>query len=307
MTTQPFTPAEPTLDAIADDVFAFVQPDGGWCLNNAGLVVSGPDVVVIDTAATVRRAHKLRAAIGTVTDVPPRIVVNTHFHGDHTFGNFVFQPEAVVLAHESARTEMAVAGLGLTGLWPEVAWGEITLCLPTITYQERMTLHAGKVRVELIHPGPAHTVTDTLGWLPDHGVLFTGDVVMNGATPFCLMGSVAGSLRAIRRLRALPVRTVVPGHGPVGGPELFDQTEEYLCWIQGLARAGLRAGRTPRQTAREAGLARFAHLLDAERIVANLHRAYAEEQGAPPGAGLDVLAVFQDMVEHHGGLPVCHA
>ncbi|MFV2022773.1 MBL fold metallo-hydrolase [Micromonospora sp. LOL_023] len=306
MTPQTSPHDEPTLDAVADQVYAYVQPDGGWCLNNAGVVIGETDAVVIDTAATARRSRQLRNAIAGLTDIVPRIVVNTHFHGDHTFGNFAFAPEAIVVAHELARSEMALADLGLAALWPDVEWGDIRIKLPVVTYRDQMTLHVGERRLELFHPGPAHTITDTVVWIPDGGVLFAGDIVMNGATPFCLMGSVTGSLRSIERLRALSARVVVPGHGPVGGPELLDQTEEYLRWIQSLARAGLRAGRTPLQTAREAELGTFADLLDAERIVANLHRAYAEEQGASPGAELNVLAVFQEMVEHHGGLPSCH-
>ncbi|WP_243706100.1 MBL fold metallo-hydrolase [Micromonospora sp. KC721] len=297
----------PYLDEIAEGVYAFLQPDGGWCLNNAGVVVNGDDVVVVDTAATERRAELFRALIAEVTDVAPTVVVNTHFHGDHTFGNFVFSPPAAVVAHEAARREMLVAGLGLQGLWPHVRWGEVTLRPPTVTYRDRMDVYAGELRLQLIHPGPAHTVTDTVVWIPDRSVVFAGDIVMSGVTPFCLMGSIEGSLRAIERLRALRPSVVVPGHGPVGGPELFDEAEEYLRWIKRLARAGVAAGRSPLETARAADLGPFAAFIDAERILPNLHRAYAEERGAAPGAELDVLACFTEMVEFHGRLPTCHA
>lgn len=292
---------------LADGVFAFVQPDGGWCLSNAGFVVGEDQVVVIDTAATERRARALRAAIASVTTAVPRIVVNTHFHGDHTFGNGVFLPEATVVAHDRARAEMAVAGLGLTGLWPGVDWGRVSVDLPTVTYWDRMTLHVDGLRLELIHPGPAHTTTDTVVWVPDREVLFVGDIAMNGVTPFCLMGSVRGSLRTIEELRLLGAGTVVTGHGPVSGPEVLDENEAYLRWLQVLAAEGIRTGRTPLQLAGETDLGPYAHWLDAERLVANLHRAYAEHEGAPDGAELDVSAIFAEMVDHHGGLPACHA
>ncbi|MER5886582.1 MBL fold metallo-hydrolase [Streptomyces sp. NPDC001941] len=291
---------------VADGVFAYVQPDGGWCLNNAGILVGGGASALVDTVATAARARALRAEALRLAPGPPRTVVNTHFHGDHTFGNFLF-PEAVVIGHEHAREDAERAGLHMAGLWPDVEWGELTLVTPALTYRTRMTLHLGPLRAELLHVGPAHTTGDTVVHLPERGVVFTGDLVMAGATPFCPMGSVSGSLAALDRLRALGATTVVPGHGPVGGPELYDLNEAYLRRLQDLAREGVAAGLTPLEVARESGPGPFADLLDAERLVPNLHRAYAEERGAEPGVPLDVPALFAEMTEHHGGLPACHA
>ncbi|MFD5466887.1 MBL fold metallo-hydrolase [Kitasatospora sp. NPDC127059] len=311
MTTTDSTPttAPPPagrLEEVADGVFAYVQPDGGWCLSNAGLVVSDGRSALVDTAATEARTCRLRAAVATVAPEPPRYLVNTHFHGDHAFGNFLF-PEAVVVGHERTRTEMTAAGLHLTTLWPEVCWGEVELAPPTLTYRDGVTLHVGGTVVEVIHPGPAHTGDDSVVWLPEQRVLFTGDVVMSGVTPFCMMGSVSGSIEVVRRLRALGAETVVAGHGPVGGPELFDVTERYLRWVQRLAADGLAAGLSPLEAARDCELGEFAALLDSERLVPNLRRAYAELLGAQPGAALDVGALFAEMVDFHGRLPTCRA
>ena len=95
-----------------------------------------------------------------------------------------------------------------------------------------MTLHIEDLRLELIFMGPAHTTNDTVVWLPDLKLLFSGDLIFNEGTPFVVMGSVAGSLEAVERLRALGPETIVPGHGPVCGPELFDPTEAYLRFVQ---------------------------------------------------------------------------
>jgi cyclase len=300
--------ADAALTEVADGVYAFVQSDGGWCLNNAGLVVGdGGRSVLVDTAATEARARRLRGEVLRVTAVPPRTLVNTHFHGDHTFGNHLF-PEAVVVAHERTRCDMAAAGLHLTSLWPQVCWGDIDVALPEITYREALTLHTGGVRVELLHLGPAaHTTNDTAVWLPGQRVLFAGDLVMSGVTPFCVMGSVSGSLSALDRMRRLDPLVVVPGHGPVGGPELLDANEAYFHWLRDLARRGVADGASPLQLARATGPGPFAGLLDAERLVPNLHRAYAEEHGAPCGQRLDVPALFREMTEYHGGLPACRA
>lgn len=295
-----------TLAEVADGVFAYLQPDGGWCLNNAGILASAGEVALVDTAATEARARQLRDTAAKIVEAPPRIVVNTHFHGDHTFGNFVF-PEAVVVGHETTRAQVLQVGLHLSGLWPDVCWGDLQLAPPTLTYRDRMTVHVGDLTAELRHIGPAHTTDDTVVWLPEQRVLFTGDVVMSGVTPFCPMGSVSGSLAALEELRALEPVTVVTGHGPVVGPEVFDDTERYLRWLQDLAAAGIAADLTPLQVAADADLGEFAELLDPERLVPNLNRAYAELRGAAPGDPLDIGALFAEMIEHNGGLPACHA
>ncbi|MEV7009988.1 MBL fold metallo-hydrolase [Streptosporangium sp. NPDC051022] len=300
--------AEPEAYEVADGVHAYVQPDGGWCLNNAGLVVGEAGALLVDTAATEARARRLRETVSRIGGGPPRVVVNTHHHSDHTFGNFVFAPDSPIVAHELCREEMVAAGYGLCGLFPDVEWGDLALAPPEATYRDGLTLHLGELRVELVHPPvPAHTTNDTVVWVPERKVVFTGDVVMSGVTPFCLMGSVEGSLRAVDWLRTLGATTVVAGHGRVAGPEVLDETEAYLRWIQDVAAEGVRAGVSPLEAARETDLGGFGELRDSERLLANLHRAYAELRGAAPGAPLDVLGVFQEMVSFHGGRLTCHA
>ena len=300
-------PSAARLVEVAEEVYAYVQPDGGWCLNNAGLVTAGGRPLLIDTAATEARAAALKDALAQVTPHAPRFVVNTHPHGDHTFGNRLFADDAVIIAHEATRAEMDLAGLHLTGLWPDVCWGDVAVELPGLTFRETLTLHLGDVRAELMYLGTAHTKNDSVVWLPERRVLFAGDIVMSGATPFCLTGSVSGSLEVIGKLRALDPETVVSGHGPVGGVEILDSTEAYLRHVQELAAAGIAAGLTPLETAREADLGPFAALLDSERLVPNLHRAYAEARGAEPGHPLDIGELFSEMVDFHGGLPACAA
>lgn len=306
--TRPFPhSASPYLSEVAEGTFAYVQPDGGWCLNNAGCLVSDGQSLLVDTAATQKRALALKEAITTVCASPPRFVVNTHSHGDHTFGNSVFAEHAAIVAHDATRAEMDALGLHLTTLWPDVGWGELSVTLPTVTYHDRLTLRVGQEQADLIALGPAHTAVDTVVWLPRQRVLFAGDLLMSGATPFCLMGSVSGSLEAVAQLRALDPEVVVAGHGPVTGPSVLDTVDRYLRWLQHVAADGLAAGLTPLEVAHETTLGEWAELLDSERLVPNLHRAYAEAQGAVPGQQLDVSGMFSDMVTYHGELPTCHA
>lgn len=297
----------PVLTEVADNVFAYVQPDGGWCLSNAAVIRGGGRVALVDTAATEARARLLREHVARVAPSPPAYVINTHFHGDHTFGNYLFVPDAVVIAQERTREYVTLSGLHLTGLWPEVAWGDVTVEPPTVLFRDRMTLYVGDTRAELMNVGPAHTASDTVVWLPEERVLVTGDIAMSGVTPFCPMGSVAGSLAALDRLRALDPAVVIPGHGPVAGPGVLDEVEGYLRWLRSLAKEAMAAGLSPLEAAQETDLGEYAAWLDAERLVPNLHRAYADERGTPPASGVDVVATHEEMVKYHGGRLVSRA
>ncbi len=298
----------PEVKEVADRVFCYLQADGSWGLNNAGFVVGRRGATVIDTCFTERRTRAFLDSIRSVTKLPLHTLVNTHHHGDHTHGNYLFRGSTIV-AHELCREAVLEAGLPrpdntIGMLFPNVDWGNLELAAPTMTYQDRMTLHVEDLRLELIFMGPAHTTNDTVVWIPDHKLLFSGDLIFNEGTPFVVMGSVAGSLVAIERLRALGAETIVPGHGPVCGPELFDPTEAYLKFIQQVSREGYDAGMKPLEIARSADLGEFAGWHDAERIVGNIHRAFSEIKGENWGAKLNMPPIVREMEDYNGGSPL---
>jgi cyclase len=303
-------PDEPRTEEVGEGVFAYVQPDGSWWINNTGFLVGGGITVAVDTCATERRTRAFLAAVRAVTPDPVSVLVNTHQHGDHTNGNSLVPPGTAIVGHTRCREEMLRSPIGLaSAVFPGIEWGAVELAPPFVTFDERLDLHVGDVAVELHYiGGPAHTVSDVVVWIPDRRVLFSGDLVFNGGTPFVAMGSVAGSLAAVERLREFGATTIVPGHGGVCGPDGIDAVAGYLRFVAELAAEGKAAGASPLEAALAADLGRYAELLDAERIVGNLHRAYAEIDGAAPGAPLDLVQVFGDMIAFNGGQPLrCHA
>jgi cyclase len=296
------------LEKAADGVYAFIQPDGSWWINNTGLVAGTTTVVAIDSCSTERRTRAFLAAAQTVTDVPVRVLVNTHHHGDHTHGNCFFRPAAVI-AHERCRDEVIATGhLRTNGIFTPIEWGDLDLEPPFVTFTDRLDIHVDELRIELHYiGGPAHTTNDVVAWIPDRGVLFAGDLVFNGGTPFLLMGSISGARRALDRIRSFGAEVIVPGHGDVCGLEAVDAAEAYVEFVDRTAREGRAAGLSPLELARRTDLGPFQGLLDPERIVGNLHRAYAELDGAPPGAPIDLRAAITDMVTYHGGPLRCLA
>ncbi len=297
------TPAPPQVEEVSAGIFAYIQPDGTWFLNNAGFIVGPEGVIAIDSTSTARRARALFAALRRHTEKPVQVLVNTHSHGDHTWGNFVYAPNTAIIAHERCRQEVIATGTSATALFPDVDWGEIRVTPPFVTFDERLTLYAGELRIELHHLGPAHTTGDIVAWIPERKLLFSGDLIFNGGTPLAIGGTIAGWIEALGRLRSFGAETIVPGHGPVCAPEAIDAVERYLRFVQESARRGFEAGLEPLELARELDLGAFAELSDRERIVANLHRAYSELRGEPPAAPLEIRRVFAEMVAYNGGQP----
>ena len=297
------------LDEVSDGVFAWVQPDGSWFINNCGALVGTDGVVSIDTCATERRMRGFLDAVGAVTSRPIRTLVNTHHHGDHTHGNSLL-PNATIIAFEQCRAEVIAGGINrYEQVWPGVDWGELTLNPPFVTFDDHLTVWvdrpSGALKVELHYiGGPAHTTNDIVAWIPDHRVLFSGDLVFNGGTPFVMMGSIAGSFAALERLRRFPAEVIVPGHGGVCDMAVLDRLQAYYRFVHETAVAGRAAGLTPLALARETDLGEFAELLDPERIVGNLHRAYAELDGAAPGAKIGLGGAIADMIAYNGGRPL---
>jgi cyclase len=300
----------PRVQEVSDGVYAYVQPDGTWFINNTGFLVGRKGVTSVDACATERRTRDYLDAIRKVSDRSVRTLINTHHHGDHTFGNYLFA-DATIVAHERCRTELLAGGLpDYHGVWNDVAWGDLELAPPFLTYEESVTVWVDDLACEVRHVGSAaHTTNDSIVWLPERSVLFCGDLLFNGGTPFVLMGSVAGAIDVLETVVApLGAETIVPGHGPVAGPGLIDDVVAYLRFVLATAEAGLAAGVSPLTAARETDLGEFAALSDPERIVGNLHRAYAELSGTPRGGRIDLSAAIGDMITYNGGRPLtCRA
>jgi len=295
---------------VSEGVYAYIQPDGSWYLNNTGFLTSPQGVISIDASSTERRTRAYLDAIATVTSAPVRTLVNTHHHGDHTYGNCLFTG-ATIVAHERCREEVLAFGIpGNTGIWSDVEWGDLSVAPPFLTYDTGVTLWSGDLRCDVRYVGtPAHTTNDSIIHIPDRSVLFAGDLLFNGGTPFHLLGSIAGAIEVLEQVvRPLGATTIVPGHGPVCGPGVIEDMLGYLRFVQDLAREASAAGLSPLDAARQADLGSYAAWTDAERIVGNLHRANLELDGGVRGAPADVVAALTDMVAYNGGRPLtCHA
>jgi cyclase len=294
----------PTVEEVSPGVYAYIQLDGTWGLNNTGFITGDDAIAVVDTCFTEARTRGFLEAIRGVTELPIRTLVNTHHHGDHTHGNYLLSGASIV-GHELCRETVIDTGIhALRPLFPNVVWGDLEVAAPFITFQDRLDLFVDDLKLELHYMGPAHTTNDVVVWLPERKLLFTGDLAFNGGTPFVAMGSIAGSLVALDRLREFGAETIVPGHGPVCGTEVLDDMEAYLRFVQERAGDAYAARMSPLNAAQQTDLGRYDDWHDKERLAGNLHRAYSELRGEPLGTVLDLGPIADDMIAYNGGQPI---
>jgi cyclase len=300
---------EPALHELAPGVFAWVQPDGTWWVNNAGAVSAAGQTLVVDTCATAARTRRLLGSVAVATGGSPvQIAVNTHEHGDHTYGNSLLPRESVLIGHENMRARLLVDPVihACPPLWEPVPdWGDVDRRVPDLTVSRDLTIHLGGVRAEVVHPGySAHTTGDLVVWLPDQQVLYSGDLIFHGLTPLVVAGSIEGALRSLEWLWSFRPEQLVPGHGPIVPARDLDRVlgehERYYRLVIERAEAGRREGRSPLEAALETDLGELSSWADAERIVLNLHRAYADAEGGD----VDLPRAFVDAIAWNGGAPL---
>ena len=129
--------------AVGEDVYAYLQPDGSWYLNNTGFLVSDAGVISVDATSTERRTRAYLDAIKAVTGKPVRTLVNTHHHGDHTHGNYLMSG-ATIIGHERCREAVLSNPMPpRPGIWSDVDWGHLEPAPPFLTYTDGVTLWSG--------------------------------------------------------------------------------------------------------------------------------------------------------------------
>ena len=198
---------------VADGIYLLTGQGG-----NMAVAVGSEHTVLIDTQFAAWH-DQVKAAVATVSPRPVDVVVNTHWHQDHTDGNAPFAAEgAVIIAHDAVRRRLA-AGQRIDFLDRTVA-PAAAAALPAVSFADRLQLHLGDRAVTLRHVGPAHTDGDVIVVFEGANVIHAGDLVFNRLYPFVDRssgGSVSGVIRAVDELIALcdEKTVVIPGHGPL--------------------------------------------------------------------------------------------
>ena len=303
------------LSDLGNNIYCYLQPDGGWGWSNAGLIADGDESLIVDTLfdedLTLEMLDSMKIAEPKgMRNI--RSLVNSHSNGDHCNGNNcvdtdeVISSEATLKEMSNESPEMMAALLkqapemGTLGKYFLECFGSfnfegVTKRLPNTTFTGETQRQVGDKIVELIEVGPAHTNGDILVHVPSDKVVFTGDILFIEGHPILWAGPVKNWINACDRIISMKVDFVVPGHGPVTDNRGVKAVRDYLVYIDTESRKRFESGMSALETAKEIDLDLFSTWGDGERIAVNVNSLYREYKGEEKREEITLL--FQQMAE----------
>ena len=220
-------------------------------VDNSGFVVGERGVLVIDAHINGAMAGQIQTAVRQVTDKPILYVVNTNYHGDHTFGNAAFPQETLIVAQQKTAEIMRDFEREKQFLLPYVdndrtVYSDVRLRLPDLVLDEYLELDLGGRVVELYHLGHGNTPGDTVVYVPEARVAWTGNLIVGeGNIPFLIEGGAGAYLETIAKFtHTLEVGTIIPGHGLLTSGQSLSRYLSYLSELIESVRKAIRAGQS---------------------------------------------------------------
>ena len=297
------------LYELKNGIYAWMVPNGSWGESNNGLITGEGESLLIDTQWDVRCTQTMLDAMRLWLDASPlKIVVNTHADGDHWWGNQLvsgaeiitsqasydemthIKPQSMILLGKQLGPLLSLIGVKKVGHWFQnmiapYHFEEVTLALPTRTFEGSLTLTIAGREVHLIEVGPAHTQGDFVVYLPKEKILFASDILFAGVTPVMWAGPVENWLAALDQILDMKVDTIVPGHGPITDKKGVKAVKDYWAFVQTEVRKRFDAGMQAEQAATDIALSKdfveqpFAGWNSPERLMTNTHTIYRQLQG----------------------------
>jgi glyoxylase-like metal-dependent hydrolase (beta-lactamase superfamily II) len=279
-----------TFAEIGRDLYAFTTEGDP----NSGVIVGDDGCIVFDAQATPAMAKTVIERVRSVTDKPIRYVVLSHYHAVRVLGASAYAAQGVVA---SAETYRLIAERGQQdwdseyGRFPRLfrdAESIPGLTWPSLTFSGRMSIHLGKREVQLLQLGAGHTSGDIVAWVPDAGVMFTGDLVEYRSACYCGDAKLRHWPRTLDSIRDFNPTAVVPGRGDalLGGrtvAEAIALTRDFVTTLYGTAEMSVARGRSLKETfaaAREVMDPKFSSYAIYEHCQPfNVARAYDEASG----------------------------
>jgi glyoxylase-like metal-dependent hydrolase (beta-lactamase superfamily II) len=204
-----------TFDEIGRDLWAFTAEGDP----NSGVIIGDHSVMIVEAQATPRLARKVIEKVREVTDKPISHVVLTHYHAVRVLGASAYGADQIIMG-EAARGMVMERGQedwdSEFQRFPRLFEGHESipsLTFPTTTFNDRMTVHLGNRRVDLMHLGRAHTAGDIVIHVPDENVMFTGDIVEDHSACYCGDGHFADWGNTLDAIKAYDVNSIAPGRG----------------------------------------------------------------------------------------------
>ncbi|MBK8502284.1 MAG: MBL fold metallo-hydrolase [Saprospiraceae bacterium] len=242
ITAQNFDEIEIKTTKVSDHIY-MLEGSGG----NIGVSIGTDGALIVDSQYA-PLSEKIKKAIGNITDQPVKMLVNTHWHGDHVGGNENFgQMGVLIFAHENVKERMSKSQL-MRAFSREIP-ASPEVARPVVTFSEKMGIKCNGEYLMLIHVDSAHTDGDALVYFPESDVLHMGDTYFNGRYPFIDLssgGSIDGIIAAAdRALFVVGADTkIIPGHGALSNRNELKQYREVLSGYRNRVDAMIKQGKS---------------------------------------------------------------
>ena len=198
-------------------------------------VITKRYVVVIDTFGTPEEALQMMEMLEPELQRRQLLVVNTHQHYDHAWGNAIFEPDgrypAPILAYHKSMDELPEARRKLEQKQTDPRFSNVKIVAPTLTFSHRLTIHGGDLTLELI-PAPGHCEDQVIVWIPEIKTLLAADA-LEFPFPYAANPSdLPVLLNTMREMKTLGAEVILPCHGGIHGPDLIDRNLEYFARLK---------------------------------------------------------------------------
>lgn len=273
----------PNVRKLRDGIYVYAAKPAD---SNVTIILTTEGVVMIDTGQTPVDARAAMEIVKKLTPQPVRFIIHTEPHNDHTVGDFVFSPPAIVIAHagatESMKQNKAAERNQKMAEYPGMreALQGYRMVAPHIEYKDRMTLSIGDRTLELIYLKNVHSEADTAIWLPKERILWAAASVgvkrYPNLRPFLTIPDIQAG---IKMMRTLNPEVVIAGHGAPGTTQIFDEMERYYAVL--LERVGklAREGKSLDQVKAELRMPEFDDWQGKERFSTSVEAAWKAVKG----------------------------
>ncbi|MBT4092553.1 MAG: MBL fold metallo-hydrolase [Nitrospinaceae bacterium] len=218
-------------------------------VDNAGFVVGEREVLVIDAHINVAMARQIQERVREVSDKPIRYLVNSNYHGDHTFGNCAFPADTLIVQHRQSAALVEFFEQEMAFMLPcvgndKAVFEGVELRRPDIVFDDFLSLDLGGIVVEIHHFGPANTPGDTVTYVPSVRAAWTGN--MTGGNLIVALESDAPTyMNSIARFaQSLEIDTLIPAHNPPSSGALLGGYLQYLSQVTNAVRGAVSNGRS---------------------------------------------------------------
>ncbi|MDZ5472882.1 MBL fold metallo-hydrolase [Bacillus sp. 31A1R] len=267
-----------TLHFLSDGVYGAIAKHGQGAWSNAGIVDLGDECLVFDSFSTPSAGADLRRVAETITGKKVKYLINSHYHGDHVFGNQAFIDATIIstsmtkdlfkeknkignLAKETKETKDYLNQLKIQ---MEKSQSEVVkasfvnqfnemskvledlpimkLVFPTLLFEDKLVIEGSKRRIELYCFGGGHTPSDTFMYLPEEKIAFMGDLVTEN-----LHLPIVNPLEfksILDKVRLMDIGTFVPGHGIVGKVDLLESVYDYISYLMEKSNEALQSNQS---------------------------------------------------------------